>query len=158
MIAALAMLLAGCWPMPVSAPITVPYRAPTCRWCAGHEAVGWSVAPDTRVTVVAPGRVVFAGRVADIGYVTIDVGDVRTTYGGLGRTTVRVGAVVAAGTVLGEASGLVTFSVRVDGVHVDPTPYFARRVGRARLVPVDGHRPRPWSATGSVCPATPVAR
>jgi murein DD-endopeptidase MepM/ murein hydrolase activator NlpD len=162
MIAALAVALAVCWPMPVPAPVAVPYSPPACRWCAGHEAVGWTVPAGTSVSAVAPGRVVFAGRVADVGYVTVDVGDVRTTYGGLAQPRVRVGEVLAAGRLLGlvagPASGLVTFSVRVGGVHVDPTPYFARLLGRARLVPTDGHRPRPWSAAESVCPARPAAR
>jgi murein DD-endopeptidase MepM/ murein hydrolase activator NlpD len=163
MIAAVALVASLCWPTPVSAPITVPYRAPACRWCAGHEAVGWTVPVGTAVSAVAPGRVVFAGRVAEVGYVTVDVGDLRTTYGGLGQLRVQAGEVVPFGRVLGVAAQAVTFSVRVGGVHVDPTPFFARRVGRPRLVPVDGHRPRrwsarPWSTGESTCPARSAAR
>jgi len=96
--------------------------------------------------------------VAEIGYVSVDVGGLRTTYGGLGHLGVRQGEVVAIGRGLGTASGLVTFSVRAGDVHLDPTAFFARRVGRPRLVPTDGHRPRPWSAAESVCPARPVGR
>jgi murein DD-endopeptidase MepM/ murein hydrolase activator NlpD len=159
MIAALAAAVATfCWPMPVAAPIAVPYSPPSCRWCAGHEAVGWTVPAGIAVSAVAPGRVVFAGRVAEVGYVTVDVGGLRTTYGGLGHLAVRSGDVVAVGRLLGAASGLVTFSVRAGDLHLDPTAFFARRVGRARLVPTDGHRPRPWSAAESVCPARPVGR
>jgi len=158
MIAVVALVAAVCWPMPVTAPITVPYRTPACIWCAGHEAVGWSVPAGTPVHVVAPGRVVFAGRVAEVGYVSVDVGALRTTYGGLGRLRVRVGQVVGVGEVLGSASGLVTFSVRTAGVHLDPTPFFGRVVGRPRLVPTDGRRPRPRSAAESVCPTRPTGR
>jgi hypothetical protein len=163
MIAAIALFVASCWPMPVAAPIDVPFQAPGCRWCAGHEAVGWSVRSGTSVAAVAPGRVVFAGRVAGVGYVSVDVGALRTTYGGLGRLAVRSDQVVAAGQVLGRASALVTFSVRAGNVYLDPTLFFAHRLGRPRLVPVDGHRPRggsmrPWSAGESMCPARPVAR
>jgi murein DD-endopeptidase MepM/ murein hydrolase activator NlpD len=158
MIAAFVAVASLCWPMPVPAPIAVPYSPPSCRWCAGHEAVGWTVPAGTVVSAVAPGQVVFAGRVAEVGYVTIDVDGLRTTYGGLGRVDVRKGEVVAAGRALGAASGLVTFSVRAGDVHLDPTRFLARRQGRARLVPTDGHRPRPWSAAQSVCPARPLGR
>ena len=158
MIAAFATAIALCWPMPVHAPITVPYSPPACTWCAGHEAVGWTVPVGTAVTAVAPGRVGFAGRVANIGYVTVDVGGLRTTYGGLAQLGVRAGDVVAAGRVLGVASGLVTFSVRAGDVHLDPTVLFARPAGRARLVPTDGRRPRAWSAAESACPARPGGR
>jgi murein DD-endopeptidase MepM/ murein hydrolase activator NlpD len=158
MIAALVVAATLCWPMPVPAPIGVPYSPPTCQWCAGHEAVGWTVPAGTVVEAVAPGRVVFAGRVADIGYVSVDVGGLRTTYGGLRGLRVRSRDAVAAGQSLGVASGLVTFSVRMGDVHLDPSRFFARRRGAPRLVPIDGHRPRPWSAGESVCPSRPVAR
>jgi murein DD-endopeptidase MepM/ murein hydrolase activator NlpD len=158
-IAALALVVSLCWPPPVAAPISTPYRAPACRWCPGHEAIGFTVAAGTRVTAVAPGRVEFAGRVADVAYVTVDQpGGWRATYGGLRSLRVHTGQVVATGQVLAESTGALTFSLRDGDVHLDPTPFLGIPAGRPRLVPVDGHRPRPTSWGGSVCPARSAAR
>ncbi|MGH3666181.1 MAG: peptidoglycan DD-metalloendopeptidase family protein, partial [Egibacteraceae bacterium] len=70
------------------------------------------------------GRVTFAGRVAGVGWVTVDHGGgLSTTYGPLTPRVVVAGDVVASGEVLGrlaEGATHLDWGARLDGDYVDP--------------------------------------
>lgn len=131
------------------------FRAPPCPYCPGHRTVDFGPIPSgaSGVVVRSPvtGRVVFAGEVAGIGYVTVEPSDApgfAVTVGGLARFEVATSDGVGRGAPLGRATapGPVTLSlrrVRVGGEaeYLDPGPRLGRRP--ARLVPVDGTASRP---------------
>ena len=112
---------------PVQAPIGDGFGPRGNRFHAGLDLP----APlGTDVGAAAVGRVTFAGRLAG-GWgklvVVADAGGVRTMYAHLSKVSVRVGELVAAGTILGAvgATGDATgphlhFEVRVRGAAVDP--------------------------------------
>lgn len=155
------VLVAGlCLVPPVDAPVVEPFVAPACSYCAGHRTVDFANTAVVTGTVVAPiaGRVSFAGEVAGRRFVSVRSGDHTVTVGGLGSLAVSAGQAVAAGETVGRGTGLgpVTLSVRRDAgqpteEYLDPGQFLARRIGRARLVPTDGTRPRPVR-TRLVCP------
>ncbi|HSC49608.1 MAG TPA: peptidoglycan-binding protein [Gaiellaceae bacterium] len=112
---------------PVAAPVGDGFGPRGNRFHAGLDLP----APvGTDVGAAAVGRVTFAGRLAG-GWgklvVVADAGGIRTMYAHLSRVSVRVGELVAAGTILGAvgATGDATgphlhFEVRVRGAAVDP--------------------------------------
>ena len=160
MIAALALVVAtlapGCLAPPVPGPVTRPFVAPACAYCPGHRGVEYATLPGTSVRAVAAGTVTFAGKVAGTTYVVLAQPDGLTaTYGFLQAVTVRRGAQVAAGQVVGRSTQRVYFGWRRGEVPVDPTPLLGRWRGRARLVPTDGSRGRPAGpGSGQLqCPA-----
>lgn len=144
---------------PVDAPVVEPFVAPACSYCPGHRTIDFA-STTGKNTIVAPiaGRVTFAGEVAGRRFVSVRSGDHTVTVGGLGSVVVTAGDTVAAGEVVGRGTttGGVTLSVRRDAgqpteEYLDPAPFLARRIGRARLIPTDGTRPRP-ARTRLVCP------
>ena len=93
---------------------------------AGHWGIDYGVAVGTPVAAAAPGRVTFAGSVADMQSVTVDHGGgLRTSYSYLSAISVSTGDWVSTGSLLG-TSGLhhgvaaLHFSVRLEGVYQDP--------------------------------------
>lgn len=150
---------------PVDAPVVEPFVAPACSYCPGHRTIDFASTTTHgttthNVTVVAPiaGRVTFAGEVAGRRFVSVRSGDHTVTVGGLGSVVVTAGDTVAAGEAVGRGTttGGVTLSMRRDAgqpteEYLDPAPFLARRIGRARLIPTDGTRPRP-ARTRLVCP------
>lgn len=149
---------------PVDAPVVEPFVAPACSYCPGHRTIDFAGpmrhGPTTQNTIVAPiaGRVTFAGEVAGRRFVSVRSGDHTVTVGGVGSVVVTAGDTVAAGEAVGRGTptGGVTLSVRRDAgqpteEYLDPAPFLARRIGRARLIPTDGTRPRP-ARTRLVCP------
>ena len=163
MIAAIAVLVASfagpCWSPPVAVAPTQPFRAAICRWCPGHQALGYRLAAGSPVTAVAAGTVEFAGVVAGVAYVTIGQAEGwRATYGGLHPVTVREGSRVTAGQRLGVTTTWFTFSLRHDSQYVDPAPMLGRWRGRLRLLPTDRSPPRRAGPPRLVCPARPSDR
>ena len=154
-----AAILGPCWPPPVSAAVSQPFQAPACRWCAGHQALGYTVPSGTVVRAVAPGAVVFSGQVAGVGYVTLRHADgVRATYGGLRHTPTSPGQIIAQGQPIGVAAGLVTFSLRAGDRYLDPTGFLARWRRRPSLVPTDSSRARAPSRVRLECLARVASR
>lgn len=146
-----------CLAPPVNTPVVAPFVAPACSYCAGHRTVDFANASTTVVAPIA-GRVSFAGEVAGRRFVSVRSGDHTVTVGGLGSLAVVAGQIVSTGQTVGRgtALGSVTLSVRRDAgqpteEYLDPGQFLARRIGRARLVPTDGTRPRPVR-TRLVCP------
>ena len=130
-----------CWQPPVAAPVTDPFREPTCTWCAGNRGLEFGTSAESPVRAVATGRVTFAGSVAGTGYLVVrHGGDRRVTYANLAPTTFSVGDLVVRGQTVGRTAGRLHFGVRVGDRYVDPAPLLGRWVHRARLIPDDGGR------------------
>ena len=134
-----ASVVAACWPAPVDAPISDPYRPPACRWCAGNRGIEYATVPGTPVSAVAAGTVTFAGTVVDRRYVVVAHADGRrATYGLLSSIRVAAGDRVTARSVVGTAGSTTHFGLRDGDDYVDPTPEIGRLAYAVRLVPLDG--------------------
>jgi hypothetical protein len=130
---------------PVDAPISDPFRAPATPYGSGHRGTEYATAAGTEVHAVADGSVTFAGVVAAKTWVTIRHADgVRTTYGPLQAITVRSGATVHAGDVVGVTAGPLLLTARVDEQYVDPASLF-NGPRRVYLVPEPLDLGRPLS-------------
>ena len=130
---------AACRLPPVDAPISDPYRAPACRWCAGNRGIEYATIVGTPVRAVASGRVTFAGAVVDRRYVVVEHADGRrATYGDLATVRVGVGDPVAARSIVGTTGSTLHFGLRVGDQYVDPTGEIGRPAYPIRLVPLDG--------------------
>jgi hypothetical protein len=115
---------------PVDGRIIQPFKAPLSRFSAGHRGIDFGVPAGTQVVASGPGRVKFAGQVADDGlFVTIShSGDVETTYSFLSRIDVKAGMEVASGEVIGASgaghpgSGVpaLHFGAKFQGRYIDP--------------------------------------
>ena len=89
------------WRPPVTPVIVVAqFDPPAQRWLAGHRGVDLRTAPGARVRAAGEGRVAFAGMLAGRGVVSVDHGDLRTTYEPV-DALVETGERVAAGETLG---------------------------------------------------------
>lgn len=138
-------LAADCLLPPVDTPITRPFTAPACRWCAGHRGVNYAPGPGTPVRAAAAGTVTFSGVVVDVRYVVVRHADgLLATYGGLESSGLRVGDVVAAGAVVGRSGQELYFGLRTGpDEYVDPEPLLGELVVPPYLVPTDGTGRRP---------------
>ncbi|HWK19830.1 MAG TPA: M23 family metallopeptidase [Microbacteriaceae bacterium] len=147
---------------------------------------GWSTSADWRVTAATSGRVIFAGYSGkDYGnLVVIDHGNgITTWYAHLDSFTVTVGQMVVAGQHLGvmgssgNAKGRhLHFELRINGVQVDPEPYFVNSIldlekamyavrnkrgsiwlisGGSVVVPMNGAQ---WAAVGKAFPGLPLVQ
>ena len=124
-----------------------PFRAPDHAFGPGHRGVDLAGTAGQAVTAARAGTVVFAGPVAGRGVVSIEhVDGLRTTYEPV-RPTVRVGATVEVGAVLGAleaghrgcVQACLHWGVRRDRLdYLDPLVLL--RPARVRLLPV----PQPW--------------
>ena len=129
----------------MSGSIVGSFRAPDCPWCPGNVSVDFATEPGRPVGAPTPGTVTFAGDVAGTSYVSIEPeGWVEhlVTVGGV-EPVVAVGDRVVFGQRIGRADGgIVGLSLRRPGVagpeYLDPLARPAQRVGRGRLVPLDG--------------------
>ena len=145
----ISVLLFG-WPVPspyawpVSSPHVVRAFAPPPEpWLAGHRGVDLAVPPGAPVLSAGPGRVVFAGRVAGRGVVSVDhAGGLRTTYEPV-DPAVQVGAAISAGQTLGSlsaghpgcpAAACLHWGLRRGDAYLDPLALLGR--GRVRLLPL----------------------
>lgn len=159
---ALAALLSStpCWSPPVDAPVTDPYRAPSCTYCPGNRGIEFGPAAGQQVRAVEAGTVSFSGIVAGTRYVVIDHADgLRATYGRLATVTVRTGQSISAGDHLGTTTSGFYFGLRrgvaPHDVPVDPTPMLGVRRYPTRLVPLDG-TPAPSPGPGRLACRNPA--
>lgn len=133
-----------CWRPPVSAAVADPYRPPACAWCPGNRGITFAAAPGSPVQAAASGTVTFAGPVAGVRYVVVELPNGwRHTYGNLAPGHVGAGVVVLAGASIGTAAGELHFGLRdatPDG-YLDPTPYLGSWRFPTRLIPRDGPAP-----------------
>lgn len=137
------------WSPPVDGPILRGFDPPAAAWEPGHRGVDFEVPPGTTLRSAAPGRVAFAGRVADgLHVVVAHAGGVRTSYSYLARLAVEEGAAVERGAVLGFSGGtgpghppgVVHFGVRIGRRYVDPARLLGPSPVQISLAPVDGGR------------------
>ncbi|WP_430383060.1 peptidoglycan DD-metalloendopeptidase family protein [Streptomyces sp. P10-4] len=151
------------WPVGVRPPVLRGWEPPATVYGPGHRGVDLSAPAGSPVRAVAAGRVLFAGRVAGRGVVSLELRgtDLRTTYEPV-RASVRKGDEVGAGEVVGvvEPSGshcgpaaCVHWGLRRGGTYLDPLsllpPWLLTR-GPSRLLPV-APQPRAVAvATGRV--------
>jgi murein DD-endopeptidase MepM/ murein hydrolase activator NlpD len=136
----------ACLRPPVEAPISRPFDAPPCQWCAGHRGITYEVAAGTPVRAAAAGTVTFSRVVVDIRYVVVRHGDgLLATYGGLASTTLAAGDGVAAGAIVGRTGEELYFGLRTaPDTYVDPLPRLGVLDVLPYLVPTDGtERRRP---------------
>jgi Peptidase family M23 len=147
--------------------ITPPARAASARWSppvAGaptrlfdfgrdpfargqHRGVDLDAAPGERVRSACGGPVVFAGRVAGAGTVSVRCGKWRVSYAPLARLAVRAGARVGPGRLLGRMTGAAPLhlGVRRESArfgYVDPLRFLAA-ADRAPPPGVPVRRPAP---------------
>ncbi|WP_240982897.1 M23 family metallopeptidase [Streptomyces sp. S3(2020)] len=138
------------WPVGTRPSVLRGWEPPATAYSRGHRGVDLAAAPGTPVRAVAAGRVLYAGRVAGKGVVSVELSgtDLRTTYEPV-TASVEKGAEVAAGEALGtvEAAGshctaaCVHWGLRRGEVYLDPLsllpPWLLHR-GPSRLLPVLG--------------------
>ena len=136
---------AGCLLPPVIAPITRPFDAPPCPWCAGHRGLTYGVTAGTPVRAAATGTVTFSGVVVDVRYVVVRHADgLLATYGGLTSTHLTSGDTVVAGAIVGRSSGELYFGLRTGpDRYIDPQPLLGELVVPPYLIPTDGTPGRP---------------
>jgi len=101
-----------------------------------HPGISWTVAADTPAAAVARGLVVFSGPIDGLGMVVVlahGSGE-HTVYGQLRRVGADEGEIVERGQWLGDAGARTPdgrrecyFEIRLDGVPVDPAPWFEPR-------------------------------
>lgn len=90
----------GVWPLRPAPEVVERFDPPDQPWGAGHRGVDLAGRPGQVVRSALPGRVVFAGRIAGRGVVTVGHGSTRTTYEPV-TARVRVGDEVVAGGPVG---------------------------------------------------------
>ncbi len=92
--------MTGVWPLAPRPVVVAGFDPPLSAYGPGHRGVDLAGTPGQQVRAAAPGRVTFAGSLAGRGVVVVGHGATRTTYQPV-RAGVEVGAVVAAGDVIG---------------------------------------------------------
>ncbi|WP_077798940.1 murein hydrolase activator EnvC [Streptomyces sp. JHA26] len=140
------------WPVGTRPAVLRGWEPPATPYGPGHRGVDLAAPAGAPVRAVAAGRVVFAGRVAGRGVVSLELtgtGEppLRTTYGPV-RASVRGGDEVAAGEPLGtvepagpHCSACLHWGVLRGDVYLDPLallPPWLLGAGPSRLLPVLG--------------------
>jgi murein DD-endopeptidase MepM/ murein hydrolase activator NlpD len=134
------------WSPPVDGPVVRSYEPPKQPFGRRHLGLDYAAGPGTPVRAAGDGVVAFAGRVGLSRSVAIEHPGVRrTTYSYLRRVTVRPGAPIRRGDVLGFSGGtgprhepgVVHFGYRVNGQPQDPAPLFEPPQPRISLAPMD---------------------
>jgi murein DD-endopeptidase MepM/ murein hydrolase activator NlpD len=143
---------APCWFPPVVGTVTDPFREPPCPWCAGNRGLEYRVAGRTVVRAAASGRVVFAGSVAGVRYVVVQLANGwRHTYGRLVSTPLELGDAVLANAIVGVGADTFFFGLRIGDDYSDPAPFIGVMRTRPRLVPIDATPPRPAAPARPRC-------
>ncbi len=125
---------------PVAGPIVRGFEAPAGPYGPGHRGVDFGVALGTRVLAPAAGRVIFAGTVAGLAWMAVEVAPgVVVSLGPLAGPLPTPGTTLAAGAPAGAVApghdGTLHLGLRIDGSYVDPLPYLAGN-GPPRLAPL----------------------
>jgi murein DD-endopeptidase MepM/ murein hydrolase activator NlpD len=138
----------GTYAWPVRGPVIRPFAAPESPYGSGHRGIDVAAPVGSQVRAAAGGVVAFAGPVAGGLFVSIDHPDgVRTTYSWLSAVSVKAGAHLAAGDVVGRTGpghpGIepphLHFGARFGGAYLDPMLLLEPRsvVGLVHLAPLE---------------------
>jgi murein DD-endopeptidase MepM/ murein hydrolase activator NlpD len=159
LLVAVLTALAPCWEPPVVAPVTDPFRLPSCTYCPGNRGIEYAPSAGQPVTAVEGGAVTFVGVVAGTLYVVVEHTDgIRATYGRLAAAAVHRGSLVTPGQRIGTTGDAFYFGLRDGDRPVDPTPMLGRRRFPVRLVPTDGSAGWPVGRGRLVCPNVDARR
>jgi murein DD-endopeptidase MepM/ murein hydrolase activator NlpD len=160
---------AGPWTWPVAGPILRVFDPPDDPYGSGHRGIDIGTVVGTAVVAPAAGVVSFAGKVGGQLFLTITHGGaLQSTASWLTDVLVRKGETVVEGQVVAhtgwghaaDPSPHLHFSVRLDGVYVDPLDYLAPLdvSSLIRLAPVRaataGVPATPFGSGGAVGPLT----
>lgn len=136
------------WPVPAPHPVLRRFAVGPHRWSAGHRGVDIAASPGSPVLAPAPGRVRFVGVVAGQPVLSIDHGDLISTYEPVSSALTR-GDVVASGDVVGTLSALpghcspaacLHWGVRRGETYLDPLSLLGVDLRPVVLKPMGG----PW--------------
>ena len=127
--------------LPLRGQVVRGFEPPSGPYGPGHRGIDLAAPLGSPVVAPAPGRTAFAGPVAGLSWVSLEVAPgVVVTVGPLDRPTVRAGRTVPALTRLGRLApghdGHLHLGLRIDGAYVDPLPYLVG-AGPPRLAPLD---------------------
>ncbi|MEV4707672.1 M23 family metallopeptidase [Actinoplanes sp. NPDC049316] len=139
----LLLSLAATWP--VAGPhVTRRFDPPPQPWQAGHRGVDLEAPPGTPVRAAAAGTIVFIGRIAGRGVVSIaHPGGLRTTYEPVSAAPLHIGDPVPAGEQIGTLSpghlgcpsqACLHWGLRRGADYLDPLTLLG--AGRVRLLPL----------------------
>jgi murein DD-endopeptidase MepM/ murein hydrolase activator NlpD len=151
-------------PLPGAPEVVRGFEPPPTPYAAGHRGVDLRAVPGARVVAAAAGTVTFAGPVAGRPVVVVThAGGLRTTYEPV-AATVRRGAALAAGAVLGSVvvagshclpGACLHWGLRRGDTYLDPLTMLADRP--VRLLPLwDVAQPASPSAAGGARAASPA--
>ncbi|HUG86647.1 MAG TPA: M23 family metallopeptidase [Euzebya sp.] len=112
---------------PVPGAVVRHFDPPEDPYGPGHRGVDLAAGPGDPVTAALSGTIAFSGRVAGVGWVTVDHGGhLTTTYGPLEERR-AAGSAIATGQVLGLLGHLgdappthLDWGARLDGAYIDP--------------------------------------
>jgi hypothetical protein len=140
------------WPLAGSREITRAFAPPEIRFAAGHRGVDLPSTPGAPVLATSAGRVSYSGLLAGRGVVVVSHGELRTTYEPV-TASVEVGAVVAAGSVLGTlepghlgcpVAACLHWGLKRGADYLDPVRWVTG--GPVRLLPLEGDLARAGAA------------
>ncbi|HZJ27068.1 MAG TPA: peptidoglycan DD-metalloendopeptidase family protein [Acidimicrobiia bacterium] len=127
---------------PVPGTVLRPFSAPRARYGPGHRGVDFAAGPGDEVRAAGDGTVVFAGSVAGSLHVVVaHAGDLRTSYSYLASISVRKGARVARGVVVGTVGGAAVEGSTGGGAHESAGLHFGARLGERYIDPMLLFRP-----------------
>jgi hypothetical protein len=149
---------------PVDGPVVRPFSPPEGAYGPGHRGVDLDAPPGVPVRAAERGRVVHAGQVAGVVWVSVDHEEgIRTSYGPLVALAVSAGDDVGRGAVLGSLADAdhgqpgidrgLHFGARRDGDYVDPMRLPGIGLPRPTLVGAGGW----WGADHAVATYEPWA-
>lgn len=135
------------WPLDDPPRLVRRFDPPPQPWLAGHRGVDLAAGPATSVRAAGAGTVLFAGRIAGRGVVSVlHRHGLRTTYEPV-EPAVRTGDAVGRGELLGvlapghpgcPAEACLHWGLRHGEEYLDPLTLLG--LGRVRLLPLDGRR------------------
>lgn len=106
---------------PVAGAVVDPFRAPVDRYASGNRGIEYATQAGDPVVASESGIVTFAGQVGGTLYVIIQHDDgLRSTYGGLSRVSVPIGARIDRGAFVGTSSDRTHFGIRRGDEYLDP--------------------------------------
>lgn len=131
---------------PVPGPVLHGFDPPEHDWLPGNRGVDLAASPGQAVRSVTAGTVVFAGRVAGVGVVSVELADGRRTTHLPVVAAVHLGERVVAGQVIGHvdspswcSTSCLHWGLKRGNTYFDPMSLLGPR--RVRLLPA-GARPR----------------